>query len=91
MIKKKGIFHLCLNCGPGIDCLQEYWANGDDSPFRIKFIKHVHGIAMTHKDEILLKEKPDGYIDIYSFCSKCYSLTRSYPIDQTALEIFDKK
>ena len=91
MSNKNGVFHSCLNCGPGIDCIQEHWANGDHEPFRIRFVKHIHGIAMTHKDEILLKEKPDGYIDIYSFCSRCNSLTRAYPLHQSDLEIFDEK
>ena len=91
MANKKGIFYSCLNCGPGIDCIQEHWANGDDSPFRIRFIKHIHGIAMAHKDEVLLKDRPDGYIDIYNFCSKCNSLTRSHPMKPLDFEQYDEQ
>ena len=91
MAKRNGVFHSCPNCGPGIDCIQEHWVSGDDGPFRIRYIKHIHGVAMTHKDEIILKEKPDGYMDVYSFCSRCNSLTRSYPIHKSDLEIFDEQ
>ena len=57
MSNSKGVFHTCPNCGPGVDCHQEHWANGDDGPFKIELIKHINGIAMIHRDEIILKEK----------------------------------
>ena len=89
MAKRKDVFQSCPNCGPGIDCLQEHWANGDDGPFKIRLIKHINGIAMAHKEEIILKEKPDGYIDVYSFCSKCNSMTRTFPIERPELDLYD--
>jgi len=91
MSNSKGVFHTCPNCGPGVDCHQEHWANGDDGPFKIELIKHINGIAMIHRDEIILKEKPDGYIVKYSFCSRCNSLTRTYPIRYSDLELYEEQ
>ena len=78
MLDLKGSFYVCRNCGPEIDCHQEFWAHGDGEPFKIRLVRHIQGKAMIHKDEIILKEQPDGFVDTYCFCSKCNSLVRPF-------------
>lgn len=90
-MKSKGSFYVCLKCGPEVDCHQEFWVQGDEGPFKVRLIKHIQGNAMTHKDEIIIKEQADGYVETYCFCSKCHSLVKSFQNQYFDDRVHDKK